>query len=73
VLGAASQTVTMSGTTIWVREDLLPLRDLPVVEPDVPDRPRVPDALVDAITPRPGAGTPTATVGSPSRSTCRSA
>jgi ethanolamine utilization protein EutA len=33
VIGAASQTVTISGTTIWVRADLLPLRDLPVVQP----------------------------------------
>lgn len=33
VIGAASQTVTLSGTTIWVRPELLPIKDLPVVEP----------------------------------------
>jgi ethanolamine utilization protein EutA len=49
VLGAASQTVTMSGTTIWVREELLPLRDLPVVQPDVPDPASGVQTLVDAI------------------------
>src|SRR5699024_2030921 len=35
VLGAASQTVTLSGSTIWAEPKLLPLRNLPVVEPDV--------------------------------------
>jgi ethanolamine utilization protein EutA len=49
VIGAASQTVTLSGTTIWVRADLLPLRDLPVVEPDVHDPTGDPDDLVAAI------------------------
>ncbi len=49
VLGAASQTVTMSGTTIWVREELLPLRDLPVVQPEVPDPTGGVQRLVDAI------------------------
>jgi ethanolamine utilization protein EutA len=49
VIGAASQTVTLSGTTIWVRADLLPLRDLPVVEPDVPDPTGDPEDLVAAI------------------------
>lgn len=33
VLGAASQTVTLSGSTIWADADLLPLRNLPVVQP----------------------------------------
>jgi ethanolamine utilization protein EutA len=49
VIGAASQTVTLSGTTIWVRADLLPLRDLPVVEPDVQDPTGDPEDLVAAI------------------------
>lgn len=35
VLGAASQTVTLSGSTIWADPDLLPLRNLPVVQPDL--------------------------------------
>ena len=50
VLGAASQTVTLSGTTIWVREDLLPLRDLPVVQPDLPDPTTGGSLLAEAIT-----------------------
>lgn len=33
VLGAASQQVTLSGSTIWAEEEHLPLRNLPVVEP----------------------------------------
>jgi ethanolamine utilization protein EutA len=49
VIGAASQTVTLSGTTIWVRADLLPLRDLPVVEPDVRVPTEDPEDLVAAI------------------------
>lgn len=39
VLGAASQTVTLSGSTIWASEELLPLRNLPVVEPHLDDVP----------------------------------
>lgn len=50
VLGAASQTVTMSGTTIWVRDDLLPLRDLPVVQPELPEPAAGPETLVEAVT-----------------------
>ncbi|MHA6801010.1 ethanolamine ammonia-lyase reactivating factor EutA [Bounagaea algeriensis] len=37
VLGAASQTVTLSGSTVWTRRALLPLRNLPVIEPVVGD------------------------------------
>lgn len=33
VLGAASQTVTLSGSTIWAEQALLPLRNLPVIRP----------------------------------------
>lgn len=33
VLGAAAQTVTLSGSTIWADPHLLPLRNLPVVQP----------------------------------------
>ncbi|GAA1542178.1 ethanolamine ammonia-lyase reactivating factor EutA [Nocardioides humi] len=35
VLGAAGQTVTLSGSTIWADPALLPLRNLPVIEPDL--------------------------------------
>ncbi len=34
VLGAAAQTVTLSGSTIWADRDLLPLRNVPVVHPN---------------------------------------
>ena len=33
VLGASSQTVTLSGSTIWAEAALLPLRNVPVVRP----------------------------------------
>jgi ethanolamine utilization protein EutA len=53
VLGAASQTVTLSGSTIWADPDLLPLRDLPVVQPElgsgVPEPGRLADALGSAL------------------------
>ena len=38
VLGAAGQTVTLSGSTIWVDQALLPLRNLPVLRPAMPGR-----------------------------------
>lgn len=38
VLGAAGQTVTLSGSTIWVDKALLPLRNLPVLRPSMPGR-----------------------------------
>jgi ethanolamine utilization protein EutA len=38
VLGAAGQTVTLSGSTIWVARELLPLRNLPVLRPSMPGR-----------------------------------
>ncbi len=38
VLGAAGQTVTLSGSTIWVAKELLPLRNLPVLRPAMPGR-----------------------------------
>lgn len=38
VLGAAGQTVTLSGSTIWVARDLLPLRNIPVLRPAIPGR-----------------------------------
>jgi len=50
VLGAASQTVTLSGSTIWARADLLPLRNLPVVRPDLEHSPPTPAGIADALT-----------------------
>ncbi len=39
VMGASSQTVTLSGSTIWAEEEILPIRNVPVVQlqwPEVP-------------------------------------
>lgn len=36
VLGAASQQVTLSGSTIWAEPGHLPMRNLPVIEPELP-------------------------------------
>ncbi len=33
VLGASSQTVTLSGSTIWAEREILPMRNLPVIRP----------------------------------------
>jgi ethanolamine utilization protein EutA len=33
VMGASSQTVTLSGSTIWAERELLPLKNLPVIRP----------------------------------------
>jgi ethanolamine utilization protein EutA len=33
VLGASTQTVTLSGSTIWAEKDILPLRNVPVIRP----------------------------------------
>jgi ethanolamine utilization protein EutA len=38
VLGAAGQTVSLSGSTIWADRELLPLRNLPVLRPAMPGR-----------------------------------
>jgi ethanolamine utilization protein EutA len=38
VLGAASQQVTLSGSTIWAEDDHLPLRNAPVIEPHLLER-----------------------------------
>jgi len=36
VLGAGTQTVTLSGSTIWAEREILPLRNAPVVRPQMP-------------------------------------
>lgn len=33
VLGASTQTVTLSGSTIWAEKEILPLRNVPVIHP----------------------------------------
>lgn len=51
VLGAAGQTVTLSGSTIWTDRELLPLRNLPVLRPAMPGRaggPSFSDAVREA-------------------------
>ncbi len=35
VLGASTQTVTLSGSTIWAEQSLLPLRNVPVIRPTI--------------------------------------
>ena len=42
VLGASTQTVTLSGSTIWAEENLLPLRNVPVIRPTLADDPSLP-------------------------------
>lgn len=36
VMGASTQTVTLSGSTIWAEEEILPIRNVPVVHPQWP-------------------------------------
>lgn len=36
VLGASTQTVTLSGSTIWAERDILPLKNVPVIRPLLP-------------------------------------
>lgn len=49
VLGAASQTVTLSGSTIWAEQELLPLRNLPVVRPHLTAADLKSDRLAESI------------------------
>jgi ethanolamine utilization protein EutA len=48
VMGAASQTITLSGSTIWAEAELLPLRNLPVVHPTKDDK-RTPTEWSEAL------------------------
>ena len=36
VLGASTQTVTLSGSTIWAEREILPLKNVPVTRPTLP-------------------------------------
>jgi len=53
VLGASTQTVTLSGSTIWAERGLLPLKNVPVVYPELPrdtfDPPQIRAAVLDAV------------------------
>ena len=48
VLGASTQTVTLSGSTIWAEKAILPLRNVPVIRPTI-DGQFSPDAVSQAI------------------------
>ena len=37
VLGASTQTVTLSGSTIWAEKEILPMKNLPVIRPMLGD------------------------------------
>jgi ethanolamine utilisation protein eutA len=53
VLGAASQQVTLSGSTIWAEREHLPLKNLPVIEPRLVEAVpayRDPEAVRRAVT-----------------------
>lgn len=50
VMGASSQTVKLSGSTIWAEERALPLRNLPVIRPLLTGTPlHSPDKLSEAV------------------------
>ena len=49
VMGAASQTVTLSGSTIWAEKVILPLRNLPVIRPRLSQAELTPEAIAEAI------------------------
>ncbi len=49
VLGASSQTVTLSGSTIWAEQGLLPLRNVPVIRPDLGEHLGSPRQVAQAI------------------------
>ncbi|MFO7631397.1 MAG: ethanolamine ammonia-lyase reactivating factor EutA [Caldilinea sp.] len=53
VLGAGTQTVTLSGSTIWAEREILPLRNAPVVRPEMPsqlERSAIASAIDAAVT-----------------------
>ncbi len=47
VLGASSQTVSLSGSTIWAEREILPMRNLPVLRPQLASL--TPPSIADAI------------------------
>ncbi len=53
VLGASTQTVTLSGSTIWAEKEILPLRNIPVIRPILETKfepGKVVLAILDAVT-----------------------
>ncbi len=52
VLGASTQTVTLSGSTIWAEREILPLKNVPVTRPTLPeslDAASVSRSITDAV------------------------
>lgn len=49
VLGASSQTVTLSGSTIWAEAEILPIRNVPVVRPHWPAVPPTRQQVTHAV------------------------
>lgn len=49
VIGASSQTVTLSGSTIWAEKQILPIKNVPVVRPYLGSMPGIPEAIRDAM------------------------
>jgi ethanolamine utilization protein EutA len=53
VLGASTQTVTLSGSTIWAEREILPLKNVPVTRPVLPsslEPGSVSGSIADAVT-----------------------
>ncbi|HEX2991108.1 MAG TPA: ethanolamine ammonia-lyase reactivating factor EutA [Anaerolineales bacterium] len=53
VLGASTQTVTLSGSTIWAEREILPLKNVPVTRPSLPpslDPAAVSRSIAEAVT-----------------------
>ncbi|MCC7162559.1 MAG: ethanolamine ammonia-lyase reactivating factor EutA [Anaerolineae bacterium] len=49
VIGASSQTVTLSGSTIWAEKEILPIKNVPVVRPYLGSMPGIPQAIREAM------------------------
>jgi len=53
VLGASTQTVTLSGSTIWAEKEILPLKNVPVIRPALPaslEPASVSNSITEAVT-----------------------
>ena len=53
VLGASTQTVTLSGSTIWAEREILPLKNVPVTRPSLPsslEPASVSQSITEAVT-----------------------
>lgn len=49
VIGASAQTVTLSGSTIWAERDILPIKNIPVVRPQIGSSTSIPSAIREAL------------------------